>query len=510
MTDLSRRTLLGATALAALAARPARAQAPAHPTLAVRIDRQPEVLDPAFRTGVHEGNIVRVVGQQLVSMTPDGTAVPNAAKELKQEDSTTYSFTLNEGQMFTDNYGEMTAEDVKFSFERFAVAPVNGKKSFNEGDWVNLGLVEITGKYTGRIHMDKPRAGLIPIAIADVAGTIVSRRAVEERGVDYGQRPVGSGPFMVSAFEKQRSVTLVRNPGWKGTAPGFDRVDVRYIADPKTAELALRSGELDFAGLPPSNVDALRTVNALKTAEQPGIANVWLGINVEKPPFTDVRVRQAVRAALDVDQMLLAGYNGRAPRANALVMPQVTGFWKDAPVHARNVAEAKRLLAEAGLPNGFRTRITVQNVPTFQTMALVARALLGEVGIQAEIDAKDTGAFFSSGQGDTGKNLDMFVLRFNGKLDPNYLAQWFVSSQVGDWNWQRWASKEFDALLDQASTELDDAKRAELMVKAQGLMEDSAAFVWLTYDVSTFAYRSWLKPAPLPTGVDWSLDRFST
>ena len=221
-------------------------------------------------------------------------------------------------------------------------------------------------------------------------------------------------------------------------------------------------------------------------------------------------MRQAVRAALDVDQMLLAGYNGKAPRANALVMPQVVGYWKDAPVHARNVAEAKRLLAEAGLPTGFRTRITVQNVPTFQTMALVARALLGEVGIQAEIDARDTGAFFSSGKGDEGKNLDMFVLRFNGKLDPNYLAQWFTSSQVGEWNWQRWASKDFDALLDQASTELDDGKRAELMVKAQELMEDSAAFVWLTYDVSMFAFRSWLKPALLPTGVDWSLDRFST
>ena len=510
MTDLSRRALLGATALAAAGARPAGAQAPAHPAIAVRLDRQPEVLDPAFRSGLQDGNIVRAIGQRLVSMMPDGSTVPDAARELKQEDPTTLSFTLNEGQMFTDNYGEMTAEDVKFSFERFAVAPVDGKKSPYEGDWANLGLVEITGKYTGRIHMDKPRAGLIPIAVADVSGTIVSRRAVEERGADYGQRPVGSGPLMVSAFEKQRGVTLVRNPGWKGTAPGFDKVEVRYVADPKTAELALRSGELDFAALPPSNIDALRGVGALKTTEQPGIANVWLGINVEKPPFTDLRVRQAVRAALDVDQMLLAGYNGKAPRANALVMPQVTGYWKDAPVHARNVAEAKRLLAEAGLPNGFRTRITVQNVPTFQTMALVARALLGEVGIQVEVDAQDTGAFFSSGKGDTGKNLDMFIIRFNGKLDPNFLAQWFTSSQVGDWNWQRWASKDFDALLDQASTELDDGKRAELVVKAQGLMEDSAAFVWLTYDVSLFAYRSWLKPALLPTGIDWALDRFST
>lgn len=512
MTDLSRRSLLaGVGALAARpgAAQPTAAQPAPRTAIAVRIDRPPAVLDPAFRSGLADGNIVRAIGQRLVSMTPSGNAIPDAAKELKQDDPTTLSFTLNEGQMFTDGYGELTAEDVKFSFERFAVAPAAGKESPYKGDWANLGLVEITGKYTGRIHMDKPRAGLIPIAVADVSGTIVSRRAVEERGAEYGQRPVGSGPLMMSAFDRQRGVTLVRNPGFKGLPSGFEKVDVRYIADPKTAELALRAGELDFAALPPSGLDALKSVQALRTAEQPGIADVWLGLNVEKPPFNDVRVRQAIRAALDVDAILLAGYNGRAPRANALVMPQVTGFWKDAPVHARQVAEAKRLLAEAGMPNGFKTRITVQNVPTFQTMALVVRSQLAEVGIQLEVDARDTASFFASGQGDAGKDLDLFILRFNGKLDPNFLAQWFTTAQVGDWNWQRWASKDFDALLDQASTELDDGKRAGLMIKAQQLMEDSAAFVWLTHDVSLFAFRSWLKPSLLPTGIDWALDRFS-
>ena len=537
MTELSRRSLL-ATATAAGLAPAAHAQNAAHtpaqnanqnakqnatqnaappaataqgprPAIAVRLDRQPEVLDPAFRTGLQDGNIVRAIGQRLVSLTPDGNTVPDAARELKQDDPTTLSFTLNEGQMFTENYGELTAEDVKFSFERFAVAPVNGKESPYKGDWANLGVVEITGKYTGRIHMEKPRAGLIPIAVADVSGTIVCRRAIEERGADYARSPVGSGAMMVSAFDPQRGVTLVRNPAFKGTAAGFEKIDARFVADPKTAELALRSGELDFALLPPSNIEPLRTLNALKVLERPGIANVWLGLNVEKPPFNDIRVRQAIRAALDVNQMLLAGYNGKAPRADALVMPGVVGHWKDAPAPARNVAEARRLLAEAGMPNGFKARITVQSVPTFQAMALVARAQLGEVGIQLEVDARDTGAFFSAGKGDAGKELDMFILRFNGKLDPNFLAQWFTSSQVGDWNWQRWASKDFDKLLDDASSELDDTKRTDIMIKAQGLMNDSAAFVWLTYDVSMFAYRSWLKPWLLPSGIDWQLDRFS-
>ena len=101
------------------------------------------------------------------------------------------------------------------------------------------------------------------------------------------------------------------------------------------------------------------------------------------------------------------------------------------------------------------------------------------------------------------------MIRFSGKLDPNFLAQWFTTGQIGTWNWQRWSNPAFDALLDQGSAELDDAKRAALFVQAQQLMAESAAFVWLTYDVSVFAHRTSLRPALLPTGIDWALDRFA-
>ena len=412
--------------------------------------------------------------------------------------------------MFTDGYGEMTAEDVKFSFERFGVTPVNGKSSPYKGDWANLDHVEVTDSHSGKIVLKKPQASLVTIGVADVSGCIVSKKAVLERGAEYATKPVGSGPMQVASFEKQRQVLLKRNPGYSGAAAGFEEVAVRYIQDPKTAELALRSGELDFAALPPNVAEPLRSVQGLTVEQQPGLAHIWLGMNVEKAPFDNVKVRQAVRMALDVDQMLLAGYNGKAPRANALVMPQVLGYWKDAPVYKRDVAGAKKLLAEAGFPSGFKTRLTVLNQPVFQNMALVARALLAEVGIMIDVDAQDGGSYWSSGKGDAGKNLDMFIIRFNGKLDPNFLAQWYVSDQVGDWNWQRWKSSEFDGLMDKASTELDPAARAKLVVDAQRKMDESAAFVWLTNDVSFFVFRSWLKPALLPGGIDWQFSQFAT
>ena len=502
---ITRRTALLA-ATAAAAARPAWAQGKA--AIAVRVDRDIEVLDPAFRSGLQDGNIIRAIFQRLYTIAPGGDLVPDAASKLEQTSPTEVEFTLKPGQMFTGGFGEMTAEDVKFSFERFAVAPVNGKESPYKGDWANLQRVDVTGKYTGKIVLDKPRAALFSIAIGDVSGSIVSKKAVEQLGTEHNTKPAGSGPLMVASFEKQKGAVLKRNPDFTGTRSGYEEVAVRYVQDPKTTELGLRSGELDFALLPPQNAEPLRGAADLAVTQQPGIANVWIGMNIEKKPFDDIRVRKAFRLALDVDQMLLAGYNGKAPRAEALVMPQVLGFWREAPVLKRDVAQAKKLLAEAGLPQGFKCRMVIQNQPVYQTMALVARALLAEAGIQLEVDAQEAGSFFSAGKGEAGKSLDTVMIRFNGKLDPNFLAQWFTTSQIGIWNWQRWSDPKFDSLLDQALSELDRDKRAKLIIDAQERMEAAQCFVWLTYDVSTFVTRTSVKPALLPSGIDWALDQF--
>lgn len=509
---LSRRHLIAATATAgavSFSGLAAQAQAQPRTRIAVRIDRDAEVLDPGFRTGSQEGSVVRCVMQRLMHQKPNSAELENdAAAEMRQTSPTIVEFRLKPGQMFTDGFGEMTAEDVKFSFERIGIPQQGQRESPYRADWASLERVEVTGQYTGRIVLSRPRASLFNIAIGDVSGCIMSKRAVEARGTEHAQRPVGSGPYQVASFERQRQVLLRRNPGYGGPAPRFEEIAVRPIQDPRTTELALRSGEIDFASLPPTIAEPLRTVQGLNVDAQPGLSHIWLGMNVEKPPFNDIRVRQAIRHAIDVDQMLLAGYNGRAPRANALVMPQVLGHWREAPAYRRNVTEARRLIAEAGHANGFRTRITVLNQPVFQTMALVARAMLQEIGITVEVDAKDGGSFWSSGQGDTGRNLEMFILRFGGKLDPNFLSQWFVSGQVGTWNWQRWANPEFDQLMDRAAGELDQEARTALVVRAQQIMDQSAAFVWLTYDVNYIVTRSWLRPAFLPGAADWQFNFF--
>lgn len=511
---INRRDILAGTAafgLAGPASAPERGLAQDAPrrNIAVRVERDPEVIDPIERKGPHDGNICRVVFQNLVRNKPNSAELDNdAAEEIKQTSPTMVDFKLKPGQMFTDGFGEMSAEDVKFSFERIGIAKEGAKPSTYRGDWTNLERVEVTGQYTGRIVLSKPNAALFQIAIGDISGAIVSKKAVEARGGEFSAKPVGSGPFVLASLERQRGAVLKASPTYKGPKPAFDEIAVRFIPDNKATELALRSGELDFAVVPPPTAEALKGAAGVTISPQPGLQYIWLGLNVEKGPLADLRVRQAIRLGLDVDQMLLAGYNGVVPRLNALIPAPILGNWKDAPLYKRNVEEARKLLKESGQSN-IKLKLLVLNQPAFQNMALVARALLQEIGITVEVDARDGGTFWTAGKGDAGKDIEMYMTVFNGKLDPNFLTQWFVTSQIGNWNWQRFANPTFDMLVNEAAGELDPVKRAALIIAAQKEMDKSAAFVWLTNNAALVAHRSWLKPASIPGWLDWQYANFA-
>ncbi len=500
---ITRRALLASPALLAV---PARAQ-PAHTRFTVRLDKALSSLDPAFRPSPEDGSVMWAIYQKLIRFKPGTTEWElDAAESIRQASDTVVEFTLRPGQMFTDGYGAMTAEDVKYSFERIARGT---KESPYKSDWANLDRVEVTSALAGRIVLTQPTAYLWTIGLPDGSGCIVSRAAWEKLGDATALHPVGSGPYRLASIDPQREAVLEPNPGYAGPyKPGWDRITARIVPDPKTAELAFRAGEIDFTELTPSTITTMRSAPDAKITQLPGLRFIWLSLNVEKKPLDDKRVRQAIAMALDVNQIVLAGYNGLAPVARALIQPQVLGSWKDAPAAKRDLDGARTLLAQAGVPNP-KLKLTLLNTPAFQTMGLVAQAQLKQAGVDLQLDVRDAGTYWSAGKGDAGKDLDLVLMRFNGKLDPNFNTQWFTSDQVGSWNWSRWRSPEFDRLNAQAGTELDPVKRAALIVQCQMLMAESAAFVWLTYDVDLFASKTWLKPAVMPTGSDWQLSQFS-
>jgi peptide/nickel transport system substrate-binding protein len=508
---LKRRSLLiGSAALAgstAFAPLGSLARPRARDRAVVRMNRDIRRMDPAYRTGSIEGNVLRSIHRRLVRFASGSLDYElDAASSLRQIDERTLEFELRENIRFPKEYGELTSEDVKFSFERFRRR--GGEASPYAEDWAALEGVEILGPRRGRIHLERPAPALWRIALADTSGCILPRRGVEAVGDRFTDLAHGGGPYGIERWTPNQELVLASNPDYAGERPALSRIVMRPVQDEKTTELALLAGELDFTALEPSVARSLAGHPEVRLIWRDSIHYVWVGINVEKPPLDDLRVRRAIRSAIDVEAVLLAGWDGKAPRARALLAPPLLGHWSEAPTHRRDLASARRLLAQAGFPNGLAARLTVLNKPSYQTAALVIQANLAEAGVRVEIDVQDAGTFWSLGKGAAGEKLELVLQRFGGKLDPSFQTQWFASSQVGVWNWQRWRSPEYDALNERAGSILDAAERARLYVRMQELMEDSAAFIWLTHEANVFGSRRWLEPSVLPSGDDWQFWNF--
>jgi peptide/nickel transport system substrate-binding protein len=498
--------LAGAAALPFGAMNPAFA---ARERITLRIARDFQSLDPANRVSYIEEGIIRACTQKLIAFKKGQFEWElDAAKSIEKVSQTEITFELKPGQMFTGGYGEMTAEDVKFSFERFATAGPDGKKSEYASDWAALDKVEVTGKYTGKILLTKPAPSLWLTTLPDGSGTIISKKAFTELGDKVKTTLIGSGPYQIAEWVPNQKIVLRANPDYKGPKPSFNEVVLRPIADPKTAELAFRANELDFTVIEPASAKEFEKIAGTKVINLDSINFVWIGMNVEKAPLNDIKVREAIRKAIDVDEVVLAAFNGAVKPARSIIAPGLLGYWKDAPVYKRDVAGAKKLLAEAGVKPGTKLKLTLLNRPAYQTAGVVIQAMLQEVGIDLTLEVLDGGAFWSVGKGEAGKNLELSLQRFGGKADPAFHTQWFVKEQIGVWNWQRWDSPEFDKIYNDAASASAVARRNELYIELQKVMDKSAAFIWLTHEANVFATKQWLDPAILPNGDDLQYSLF--
>lgn len=510
--ELTRRGFLAGTAVAGatILGQPwANVAYAADGKIVVRVDEDLQNLDPANRSGPIDVNIILAVNQGLVKFKPGTTEWENeAAAEIKQVSDTLIEFTLKEGLKFTGGYGDLTAEDVKFSFERFIKPGPDGAKVTYADDWAALESVEVTGPLTGKIHLKSPSPAVWLIALADGSGAIISKKAFEALGDKFKNTAIGSGPYILKEWVPRDHFTLVANPDYVGDKPAFAEIIGKPITDDKTAQLALQAGEIDFSRIDPAVAKDIGAAKGLKVEKLSAIDYVWIGPNIEKKPFDDVRVRQAIRKAIDVQAVIAAAYNGAVEPAYALEAPGLLGHWADAPKHERDVAGAQALLEEAGLSGGFTTKLTVLNKAVAQATAAVVQANLAEIGIDVQIEALDPGAYWAYGENDASKDLELVLVEYRGKFDPGFQTQWFTADQIGTWNWQRWNSKEFDALHKQGLVETDTKKREQLYIDAQKLMDESAAFWWITHNAYTFAFKEDLAPGILPNGNQWQYASF--
>ena len=504
--EISRRRFLAGTAAtgaAAVAPRALRAQEPK--ILRVRSYYDLQVLDPCYRVGAPEDDITRCLLPGLIGYRPSADKWEwelEAAEAIDQIDDKTIAFKLRQGWMWTGGFGELTTEDVKFSFERIA-DPAN-KSPYNT-DWATLEQIEIKDKYEGVIKLKEYFAPLWSTTLPIGSGRIVCKKAVEALpGKKFTTSvPASCGPYTLAEWQPKQRTLLKRNPDYKGPQPYFDEVHIHPIEDPKVALIGYEAGELDlteidlgslanYKGHPPAGS---RLIN------RPSLAYIWIGMNVEHPNLKDERVRKAIQRAIDPDAAIDAAYFGQAQRATGIVAPGLIGH-RDRNLVSHDVADAQRLLAEAGVQNLSLT-MHLLNTTDYVAMAQVVQASLAEVGINLELIPLDSGTFWTLGDQSTGeqwKTIQLQLGRFSMNPDPAWATEWFTPQQIGVWNWERWNNLEFGRLNEEGLHERDPKKRDVIYRRMQDLMEESGAYVFATHGASAFIHRATLKPAQWPDG----------
>jgi peptide/nickel transport system substrate-binding protein len=491
------------------AATPTQAAATGSKALKVRIRGDITNLDTANATGKVEDTIDRAVSEGLFRYNAAGKLEPQLAETYTvSPDGLTVNFTLRKGVKWQRGYGELTMDDVKYSYERFLAT--DPKPAYAD-DFASLDHVEIVDQYTGKLVLKKPQATLWTTVLPMTSGLIVSKKFYTEAGPDKIKTDVvGTGPYLFSEWTPNQKVVLKRNPDYWGTQPYYDEIDLIPVADDKAAEVALQAGELDFSSISSVSEDKFKADSNFTVEVAPATSYKWIGMNVESPKLTDINVRQAIRYGIDVPSILAAAYNNKLTQANALIQPDgALGYWKDAPVYNRDVEKAQSYLAKAGVKS-LDLSFTYENIDEFTTWAQIVQQNLKDVGINVTLNPLDSSSFWALGEGGKDKSLELFALYYGSVVpDPAWSTQWFTCDQVDLWNWMRWCSKEFDDLHQKGLTTTDTAQRESIYIQMQQLWDAEVDSVFVTNQPQIYVSKAGIKAVIYPGGQSPMLRDFS-
>lgn len=477
------------------------AKAAAGGKLRLRLDGDVDVLDPGYMSGGIEieaqKQCLPFLAQYTRSESGFGWEPTYFVTKLEQRDPTHIDFELTDGLQWSKGYGPVTAADVKFSYERM-----------KETDWSGyfdaLDHVEVTGDRAGTLVLNKPFAPFIMITLCHGPGAVLCEKAVTEAGGKFTTEfPAVCGPYTFEQTPGQRA-TFSPNPDWSGPKPAFDTVRANIITEVKAAELAFEAGELDCTEV---GADTLaRYTKSMPDGAGIAVAGelqyMWLGMNTENPKLKDQKVRRAIQHAVDVDSILAGAYSGTTAKSNGIICPGLVGQRDGTKYYSYDPAKARALLDEAGVSGLSLTLRTLNNQERLLT-AQIIQANLAAVGVTVKVLPLDSGPYWEMGQekkGDTWKDMEIWLMRFGTTPDPYEATQWFVSSQVGVWNWERWTSEEYDRLYDEGIAETDEAKRAAIYVRMQEIMEETGAYVWINHEPEAFVHSTDVVVNAAPSG----------
>jgi len=405
-------------------------------------------------------------------------------------DGKTFTFHLRRGVQFHKGYGEMTAEDVKFSLERLR-DPEAAPRWHTQVKMIQT--VEVVDPYTVRITTSVPSPTLL-MALSHPSASVVPRRAVEELGDKFGQNPVGTGPFVFDRWVPQQETVLVRNPDYWGGPAKLEQVIFVPIPEAATMYMAFESGDIDLIQV--TDPERLKQYRADPSrygiAEAPGLITRFIGFNVEHKPFDDLRVRLAMQHAFNKEHLLKNVLVGISTPAKGLIPPGAFGYESDLPTWEYDPVKARQLLAEAGYPNGFKTQFFVPNIDRFIVPGTVFVENLRAIGVEAEMVVLEVATYLKRAR---GGDAPIFSHSLTQDLLPDRaLYSTFHPDNFGPGgNMTRYSDPQVTAWLEEARTTLDEDRRRELFSEIQKKVTADAHYIFIDHENMIFGYRQYVK-----------------
>ena len=478
---------LVSTALALTLALPAAAQdytpdpnAKPGGTITITYKDDVATLDPAIGYDWQNWSMIKSIFDGLMDYVPGSTTLRAGLAESYEisPDGLTYTFKLRPGVKF-HNGREMTAEDVKYSLDRVTDPATQSPGAgffgsiagFEAAGPDGLSGVEVVDPLTVKITLSRPDATFLHVMALNFA-SVVPKEAVDALGSDFGKQPVGTGAFRLGEWTLGQRLVFEKNADyWREGVPYLDSVVFEVGQEPVVALLRLQNGEVDVPGdgIPPAKFTEVMgdPAQAARVVQGGQLHTGYITLNVTMPPFDKVEVRKAVNMAINKERITQI-INGRAVPATQPLPPSMPGYTEGYAGYPYDVEGAKKLLADAGLADGFETDLYVMNTDPNPRIAQAIQQDLATIGIKANIQSLAQANVIEAGGAGTAPMIWSGGMAWIADFpDPsNFYGPILGCAGAGDggWNWSKFCDEALDKMAVEADS-LSDPARAEERLK---------------------------------------------
>jgi peptide/nickel transport system substrate-binding protein len=472
----------------------------------------PRSLDPALSTDVPTGEVVSMLFDNLTQFDADANLAPGLARSWETDRSgRVYTFHLRGGAVFHDGR-PIKAADVRASMLRalapgttggrsWPLLPIRGARAYAAAEAKDVDGISVRDDSTVVLTLEEP-LNVFPKLLAMPVAAVVPTPTPS----DFDQNPIGSGPWRFVSWSHDDAIVLAKNERYWGGAPRSDTLRIRIIPEPLTQAAEYEAGQLSVVEVPVGETRRWEQNHADELQRRPALRDLYVAINTTRGPLKDVRVRRALNHAIDVRTLLTTVMADRGVPAAGSLPPTILGYDSTRAPYGYDPAKAKRLLAEAGYPNGFAIKLWRTQRAELARLAQSIQQSLAEVGIRAEIVERDASSARAAVR---NREADLFLTDWWADYpDPeNFNYPLFHSRNKGPGgNYAFLADATLDSMITRARATTDESEKARLSRDIDSRVFDLAPWIFLWFPVDIWAARPEVKGWRYPlvfTGQRW-------